>query len=311
MKIFITGISGCVGHYLFDELKNNPDYHFFLLVRDPKKLRFSYQDNPRITILPGEMINILDHAKILAEMDALIHLAADWGGNQSNYEYSVDMLNSLDPNRCQKAIIFSTASILGDNNQLNPLAGTIGTHYIRGKYQLFKRLPDLAIYPKCVTLFPTWVLGGDRQHPFSHASNGIIGLAKWLKFIRFFTVDAAFHYIHARDIARIAKYVFEHNVKEKMLVLGNEPISASNFLKAVCQYYKVPVYFQLPIPVWLVKGTARLLGKSLHPWDLYCFEKKHFIYQTVDAATFGLPTDLLAPAEVIQSLDSHNKTTPA
>ncbi len=312
MKIFITGISGCVGHYLFDELRSNPNYHFYLLVRDPKKLRFSYKDDPRITILPGEMISVLTYAKLLGEMDTVIHLAADWGGNQSNYEFTVDMLNALDQNKCKKVIVFSTASILGDDNQLNPLAGEIGTHYIRGKYQLFKRLPDLAIYNKCHTLFPTWVLGGDSRHPYSHASSGILGLAKWLKLIRFFTVDATFHFIHARDIARITKFVLENEVKEKALVLGNKPISASAFLRAVCEHYKIPVYFQLPIPAWLVKGAAGILGKKLHPWDLYCFEKKHFIYQTIDAATFGLPTDLQGPAEVIRSLaGSQNKTIRA
>lgn len=311
MKLFITGISGCVGHYVFDELIANPEYQLYLLVRDVKKLRFQHQNNSRITILQGDMISIKKHAAVLAEMDALVHIAADWGGNQSNCELTLEMFNCLDPKRCQKVITFSTASILGDDNRPNPLAETIGTHYIRGKYQLYKQLPGLAIYPKIITLFPTWVLGGDQTHPYSHAASGILGLAKWLKLIRFFTVDATFHFIHARDIARITKFVLENPVKEKDFILGNEPISASHFLREVCNYFRVPVFFQLPIPAWLVKGLAKLLRKELHPWDIYCFEKKHFVYKTVNARFFGLPADLENPAAVIHSLaGSPDKTTP-
>ncbi|MFM7577798.1 MAG: NAD(P)-dependent oxidoreductase, partial [Microcystaceae cyanobacterium] len=34
-RLFITGISGCIGHYLADLLIEQTDYELFLLVRNP------------------------------------------------------------------------------------------------------------------------------------------------------------------------------------------------------------------------------------------------------------------------------------
>jgi len=41
-SIFITGASGCVGHYVVDQLKKK--YQLFLLVRNPEKLKYNPND---------------------------------------------------------------------------------------------------------------------------------------------------------------------------------------------------------------------------------------------------------------------------
>lgn len=291
-KIFITGISGCVGHYLFDLLGYDPNYELHLLVRSPEKLRFDPARFPNVHIIKDDLKNIEKHAALVKQMDAVVHLAADWGGNEGNYDYSLSLLNLLDPGKCKKVIYFSTASILGPDNQPVAAAEKFGTHYIRSKYRLHKYLPKLKIYPNMVTLFPTWVLGGDSRHPYSHAAQGIIDLKKWLRLIRFFTVDASFHYIHARDIAAIVGYLLQNEAKEKEYVLGNAPLTASSFIREVCVFFGVPVYFQLPIPVPLAIFAARATGHRLHPWDLYSFNRRNFVFRTVNAATFGLTSEL-------------------
>ena len=39
MRIFITGASGCIGHYLVETLIENTDHELFLMMRNPAKLR--------------------------------------------------------------------------------------------------------------------------------------------------------------------------------------------------------------------------------------------------------------------------------
>lgn len=284
-KIFITGTGGCVGHYLFDALSNDRNYQLYLFVRNPQKLRF---DPKGAVIIKDDLMNIKKHADLLKQMDGVVHLAADWGSGIGNYEQSLDFFNLLDPDRCQKVIYFSTASILGPDGRPAAAAEKLGTPYIRSKYRFYKKLPELKIYPRVTTLFPTWVLGGDKTHPYSHASQGIRDLKKWLWLIRFFTVDATFHFIHAQDMALITKHLLEKEAKEKEYVLGNAPITVSEFIREVCRFMKTRVYFQVPIPLQLVQLLAFLTGRKLHAWDLYCFTHRHFVYQTVNAESFGI-----------------------
>ncbi len=301
-KIFITGVSGCVGHYVFEALSKDPDYRFYLLVRNPARLRFSPSAYPNVTVIQDDLQNIKRHADLIGEMDYVVHAAADWGGNEGNYDYTLSLFKAIDPGRCKKIIYFSTASILGSDGRPLEEAEKFGTHYIRSKYRIFKKLKELPIRDQVVTLFPTWILGGDATHPYSHATQGIRELRNWLWLIRFFTVDASFHFIHARDIALIVAYLLKNETGKREYVLGNRPISASQFLRQTCAFFGKKVYFQLPIGLPLVKALAFLTGRKLHPWDLYCFERRHFVYQAVNPGSFGLESRLDTVGAVLQSV---------
>jgi len=303
-KILITGAAGCVGHYVCDLFINNPDFHLYLLVRNLKKLKFDPKTISNLTIIHDDLKNIANHKAVVKDMDYVIHIAADWGGNEGNFDYSLDLFKMLDPRHCQKVIYFSTASILDQDNQPAQEAEKFGTHYIRSKYRLLRELPKLPIYPRIKTLYPTWVLGGDKNHPYSHAAQGIVDLEKWLWLLRFFTLDTKFHFIHARDLALLAKYLLQNEVKENSFVAGNKPYSASEFLREICAYFQVPVYFQASIPLSAIRTLAFLSGHKLHPWDNYCLERKYFTYKTVNTATFGLPTDLSSVPQILKSLTS-------
>lgn len=306
-KIFITGLSGCVGHYLFDELIGDPELEIHCIIRTRQNLRIDPNAYPNVNFIFDDMRNIANYADLLKEMDLVVHLAADWAGNEGNYDYSLAFFKLLDPAKCKKVIYFSTASILGPDNQPIVEAEKYGTHYIRSKYRLFKILPELKIYPNVVTLFPTWVLGGDKKHPYSHALSGMIGMKNWLWLIRFFTVDATFHFIHARDIARITNFLLRNPAAEKTYVLGNPPVTASRLISEVCSFFGYRSPFQLPLPLALVKILAFISGKKLHPWDEYCLNKRHFVYRTVNAASFNFSPELSTITGILRDQESSGK----
>jgi nucleoside-diphosphate-sugar epimerase len=301
-NIFITGISGCVGHYLFDRLAKNPDYHLFFLVRNPEKLKFDYQAYPNITIIKDSLRKIEKYSDILKEMDYLIHLAAGWGGSEVNYEYTSALFNFLDPDRCQKIIYFSTASILDSNNQPLESLDKIGTPYIRGKYLFYKKLPELKMYPRTTTLFLTWILGGNSRHPFSHAAQGIKKSLKWLWLLRFLKVDLNFHYIHAQDVALITEYFLKNEIKEKSLVLGNPAISVSQFIEELCRYSNQKIPFKVNLSLPFIRKAAGLLGKRLSDWDKFCLERTDFMHNVVDTSTFGINSNHRTVQEALMDL---------
>lgn len=284
-RIFITGISGCVGSYIADLILDNPEYKLFLLVSNPHKLRFNPAKYQNVTIIHDEMMNIKQHADILKEMEYVLHIAAGWGTSEINYEYTIDLFSALDPARIKKIIYFSTASILGPDNKVNDKVGEIGTSYIRGKYNCHKKLPELPVYDKIVTLFPTWVLGGDDNHRYSHAMEGLIGARKWLWLLRFLSIDFEFHFIHAKDIALVVKYLLENEIKERELVLGNGPVTADQIILDICDYYRVKRYFKIRISPKLIKSLA---GNRISDWDKYCLDQKHFVYKVSNPQTFGI-----------------------
>ena len=252
-----------------------------------------------MTVIKGDLENIGRHADVIKEMDYVVHAAADWGAHENNLDHSLTFFRLIDPARCKKVIYISTASILGPDSQPVPEAETLGTHYIRGKYLFHKKLPDLPIYPKVVTLFPTWVLGGDQTHPYSHATSGILGIRPWLRLIRFFKVDAGFHYIHARDIAAIIGHLLKNEAPGQEFILGNPATTAGRLIKEICNYFGLRVYFQIPLSLPLAIFAAKITGHQLHPWDLYCFERRSFVYKAVNAASFGLKSDLESISQIL------------
>jgi nucleoside-diphosphate-sugar epimerase len=287
-KIFVTGISGCIGHYLFDQLTKHSDYELFLLVRNPQKLLFHYQDRPNIHLLVGDLKEIEKFKDTLKEMDYLIHLAAAWGAGEPNFEHTIKLFELLDLNRCQKIIYFSTASILSREHTPFKEAETLGGCYVAGKYNAFVSLPKLAIYPKIITLFPTLVVGGDKTHPYSHVAHGIQIAKKWLPLIRFINIDGGVHFIHAEDAAKIASYLLENPSPGKELVLGYNYMSVDEIINRLCIYFKVKRWFKIRLPYALLKKLVDCFNVQISPWDLFCAEYKYFKYNTVRPETFGL-----------------------
>lgn len=298
MRIFVTGGSGCIGHYIVDLLIKNTDHELFLLVRNPSQLKFDYNYREGINIIQGDLSKILEYKDLLSTINIAILAATCWGGEEESYQINVEanlnLINSLNKDNCQQIIYFSTASILGQNNQLLTEAGEIGTDYIRTKYQCFTKLSELELYSKIITVYPTLVFGGDENKPYSHLSAGLKDLPKLMNLIRWFQADGSFHFLHAYDIATVIVYLVENGTNlddsfEKKLVLGNQPLTVNEVIKEICSYLHKKVYFQIPLPIWLANIFIKVFNIQMAEWDYFCFNYRHFIYKKfVNPSTFNL-----------------------
>ncbi len=297
-RIFITGASGCIGHYVVDALIRETDHELFLLVRNPDKLRFDYEARPGIHILQADMRDVDRFSKLLKTMDAAILIATAWGGTKEAFDINVAkttrIMTLLDPEVCEQVIYFSTASILGRDNQPLREAGQLGTDYIKTKYVCHRQLSKLAIAPRITTLFPTLVLGGERDKPYSHLTSGIPEVVKRINLIRFLKAEGSFHFIHARDIAQVVTHLVDNPPmadEPRELVLGNSQITADQAVEAVCSYLGKRIYLRIPLSFWLADLLIALFRIQMAPWDRFCLTYRHFVYANpVNPATFGLPT---------------------
>lgn len=294
-RIFVTGASGCIGHYITDALIQQTSHELFLLVRNPDKLKIDLEARSGIHLLQGDMYQIERFSDLLKTMDAAVLAAAAWGGVQETYDINVTktirLMNLLDPDVCHQVIYFSTASILDRHNQPLSEAGQLGTDYIRSKFTCHQRLKKLAIAPHVTTVFPTLVFGGDVDKPASHLNQGLPDVLRWMGLIRFFKLEGSFHYIHSRDIAQVVAHLLDHPPEEdasRELVLGNPAMTANQAIEAMCKYLNKPIYLRIPLTLPLANFFIRVFRIQMAAWDRFCMSYRHFTHQNpVNPATYG------------------------
>jgi nucleoside-diphosphate-sugar epimerase len=295
-----------VGHYLVDEFCK--DYELYLLVRNPAKLRFDPATRPNVHIIKGDLEKISDHAELLSRMDYCIHAATAWGGEAAqrvNVETTRKLFSLLNPDRIKRIIYFSTASILGAGNQPLPEAGLLGTSYIKSKYRCHESLPGFALADRVVTVYPTIVLGGDATHPYSHVSSGLPRLKKWAWLAGHVRIDACFHFVHARDIARMVRHLLEQPEVGANNVLGNEPVTFGEFTKRAARYYGRRAGWQMRLTPRMIKRLAKLFGIKFAPWDLFCLEHQDFRYDAVSCPKLGMPSELSTVEGILADAEEH------
>ena len=286
MRIFITGGTGCIGHYLAEDLIQNTDHELFFLVRNSGKIQFDSQARSGIHIITGDLDNIHQFQDLLKTIDVAILAATIWGGTEQtfriNVEQTLQLLDLLDPKTCQQIIYFSTASILDYNHQLLPQAGKFGTDYIRSKYECYCKIKQHPLASKLTIVFPTLVLGGDTNKPYSHISAGLPEVAKWVNLARWLKADGSFHFIHAQDIATTINYLIHNPSPEKTTrewVLGSPKVTANQLIETLCDYLNKPIYFRIPLSLTLAKFLIAILPIQMAEWDRFCLEYRYFSHQ--------------------------------
>ncbi|MCS6812987.1 MAG: NAD(P)-dependent oxidoreductase [Cyanobacteria bacterium] len=307
-RIFVTGASGCIGHYICNQLIHHTTHDLYLLVRNPAKLKLEF-DRPGVTVLEGNMRDIEHFADLLKTINVAILTATAWGDPQETTDINITktlrLMNLLDPVVCEQVLYFSTASILNHENQLLPEAWELGTDYIRSKYECYTKLPQLAIAPKITVLLPTLVFGGDETMPYSHLSSGLAEVVKWMPLIRFFGTEGSLHFIHAQDIATIVTYLVDNPPEEprlQQMVLGNPRLSVNETIEQFCNYLNLRIYFRLPLTLWFANIIIKLFRLQMAAWDYFSLNYRHFYYKDpVSPALLGLPAYCPTLADVLRA----------
>ncbi len=309
MRILVTGASGCVGHYVSETLINNTEHELFLLMRNPAKFRLDVQVRPGITIVTADMMQIGEQAPLLKTIDVAILTAAGWGGQDAfdvNYTKTHELLSLLDPQVCQQVIYFATESILDRQNQLLPEAGQIGTDYIKSKHQCFSTLGELAVADRITTVFPTLVLGGDENKPYSFLSADLPSVTKYAGLLRWIKAEGSFHFIHGQDIAEVVRYLVEHpevsDQYDRKIVMGNQLVVVDAGIQEICAYLGKPVIFQVPLSITLINLVIKVFKIQMAEWDYFCLQNRHFEHSPiVNPATFGLPVHAATLSAVLST----------
>jgi nucleoside-diphosphate-sugar epimerase len=306
-RILITGAAGCVGQYTAEHLYRHSDAHLLLLLRDPSKLKAVPANDPRITLLVGDLRELEPHAAAIASATRVIHTATAWGDPERAYQVNVvavkRLLQLLDPQRIEQIIYFSTASILDRQLRLLPEAMAYGTEYIQTKAQCLQDLEAHPLADRIVAVFPTLVFGGrvvpGDPHPTSYLTAGVQEAIPWLWLAKWLRTDSNFHFIHAADIATVCAHlaVTPHGPNPesgqgavRRLVLGQAPISINRTVATLVRWRRgwyPPL--GLDLRGWLIEGLIKLLRIEVNAWDRFSIRQRHFVHEPVSPPErFGL-----------------------
>ena len=328
-RILITGASGCVGQHIADQLYRHSDAHLLLLLRDPAKLTAVPADDPRISLLVGDLRELTPHAGAIATATRVIHTATAWGDPVRAQQVNVDAVKQLlaftTPEWLEQVIYFSTASILDRQLQLLPEAMAYGTEYIQTKALCLQQLEAHPLAERIVAVFPTLVFGGrvDGTGPFptSYLTAGLVEACRWLWLAKWLRTEASFHFIHAADIAQVCAHLAttpHHANPEsgqgpvRRLVLGQAPITVNATVTQLCRWrrsWRPPL--GLSLQGWLIEALIKLLRIEVNAWDRFSIRQRHFVHEPVSPPErFGLVSYAPTLAAVFESAGLPHRGLP-
>ena len=291
-RIFLTGATACVGHHLPHALAR-AGHELDLLVRDPARLR-PLPHGARYEAIQGELSDPAGYADRLAVADYLVHAAADRGpvagrGIDVNVAGTRKLLTGLDPDRVRRIIYFSSSSLLEPDGSLLPEELFSDHAYLASKFRALQEVRASPLAGRTVILYPTVVFGWDAGHPPAHDSLSLRAILGWGWLLRRVRIDAAFHYLHARDIGRIVERLVARDQAGEAVgaeyILGNPPLTYGQCIEAVTGRPHRP---------WLTLSGSRmarlapLFRFTLSRYDRYALGDPHFVYAATDATAFGL-----------------------
>ena len=298
-RILITGASGCVGQHIADLLYRETDAQLLLWLRDPEKLTAVPRQDPRITLLVGDLRDVEPHRDQIASASRIIHTATAWGDPERALQVNVvavkAMLAATDPSVLEQVVYFSTASILDRHLKLLPEAMAYGTEYIQTKAQCLEQLEHHPLAERIVAVFPTLVFGGTvtggGRFPTSYLTAGLREGVRWLWLAKWLRTDASFHFIHAADIARGCAHLATTpqrpnpepgQGKVRRLVLGQPSVTVNQTVRSLVGWrrgWMPPVGLELS--EWLIEGLIKLLRIEVNAWDRFSIRQRHFVHDPI------------------------------
>ena len=124
---------------------------------------------------------------------------------------------------------------------------------------------QVPVADKITKVFPTFVLGGDRNKPYSHLTSGIPEVTKYIDLIRFLQADGSFHFIHGKDIATVIRHLIENPPKKgepRYLVLGQQRLTANQAVEELCSYFDKKIWFRIPLSLPLANLLIAVFSHS-------------------------------------------------
>lgn len=237
MRIFLTGGTGFIGHYVASDLLNS-GHSLTILTRHPDKIPFLAK-HPNVTLLEGSIYDAAAIAKGLEGAEACLHIALGWGETplamlENDTRATVMILQAAAKAGCKKFIYTSSTAAMGkfrpvmNENVVNLPLDLYGATKAAGEaFVLGFRSTGMkrnVIRPGYTFGAPAFGNGNGISQPDRRFAVMADAVAKGSD-IHLIKNDGT-QFIHAKDQAKIFRKVLESDFNEEIFLgLGRSWIS--------------------------------------------------------------------------------------
>ncbi|MEM9710415.1 MAG: NAD(P)-dependent oxidoreductase [Pseudomonadota bacterium] len=311
MRVFITGGSGCVGHYLVHRFLEDPETELVLLLRRPERLTLPNGSEGRVTVLKGDLRSGPEHREALQGIDLGLLAATAWGGKDTfdiTVGANLTLTDLLIEGGAKKIVYFASASVLARDGSLLDQAREIGTEYIQAKYRLVEEIETRSDRARLTGFFPTVIFGGGAAPvgaPLSHFARMLFENQRWLPLLRHLSAPGRLHLIHPGDIATLAWH-FAHQPETEgyaRVVLGNAPVRVDDLIGDLARAAGRRHRPLLRVTDGRLRAFAKLFRARLSEWDWYCATHTDQSYPTaIMPGDLGLKVEMPDMAAGLKSI---------
>lgn len=263
MKVLVTGANGLLATNTIIELLDR-GYLVTGLIRN--KSKFVSFKHKNLELCEGDITNVSDVEKAMANCDIVIHAAANTNQNllklsdyhNVNVGATKNILSGCLKNKVKKYIFVSTANTFGfgSKSDLGNESKEIKYPFSNSNYALSKLEAQNLLFKASkeidiVVVNPTFMLGAYDSKP-SSGRIIVMGLKKYLLFYP----PGGKNFIHVKDAARGVVNAIDLGKNGESYLLAHENLSYKEFFKKVnSSSKKKPIMIKLPKPLLLFLGT--------------------------------------------------------
>jgi dihydroflavonol-4-reductase len=251
MNVFLTGSTGLLGINLIDSLLAH-GHTVLALARNPQKAKQVLPNDPRITVIPGDIESPHDWQPRLQEADALIHAAAYFreffgpGDHEAklrtlNVELPVRLVKEANHYHLKKIVMISSSSVISSRPDGSPAteedpprAPEPENRYSVSKEEMEKALATVIPQSSApvIIIRPGWMFG-----PNDYAPTAAGGMVKELveKKATQMAKGTPLGIVDARDVAEGTVLALEKCDQSVIYNLTGSMLSADQALSIIAQ----------------------------------------------------------------------------
>ncbi|WP_250255064.1 NAD-dependent epimerase/dehydratase family protein [Chryseobacterium sp. Marseille-Q3244] len=237
-KVFVTGATGLLGTNIIIKLLQN-GYSVIALVR--QKSKYLGEENENLKLIEGCISS--DLSSYLANVDCIIHIAAETNQNliryeeykKVNYDITVNLFSQAEACGVERFLFVSSANTIGYGSQEHPgneeelqKYPFTDSFYAQSKLNAETYLLKNCKNTKVVILNPTFMIGAYDTKP----SSGKLIFWAWKKKLIFYPKGGK-NFVHVEDAANGVMNAMENGKNGEKYLLANENLNYRQFFEKI------------------------------------------------------------------------------
>ena len=123
-----------------------------------------------------------------------------------------------------------------------------------------------------------------------------------MRWLRWMNLNGAFHFLHAKDIAKVTVACLEAPKIDSDIVLGNPEMKFSDTLESICKVLNIKRWLKITISNTFILGVINVFRLKVDKWAKHCIKNPYFRYKVHSPKHFGLTVSYPSISDVLSEM---------